>query len=143
LSTEQTTRELPEGRYGPARKPVSRRWRSWLFGVVALLVSGTGAYIAYVNLGPAPIDAQRVAFSPKPDNSMEITIEVTRDQPARPGVCIVRVRDVTGAESGRKEILIPPGGGNRLSTVIRSIGEPVTAEVFGCSYDVPRYLSSS
>jgi hypothetical protein len=52
--------------------------------------------------------------------------------------------DVTGAESGRKEILVPAGGGiRRLSTVIRSIGRPVTADVFGCSYDVPPYLSTS
>jgi hypothetical protein len=107
-------------------------------------VSGTLAYIAYQNFGTTPIDAQRVSFSAKPNDSMEITIDVTRDDPSRPGVCIVRVMDVTGAESGRKEILVPAGGGvRRLSTVIRSIGRPVTADVFGCSYGVPPYLSTS
>jgi hypothetical protein len=143
LSSEQAARTLPEGRYGttPGAKPA--RWRMWVFGLIALAVSGTVAYVAYRNLGAAPIDAQRVAFAAKPGNSMEITINVTRDDPARPGVCIVRARDISGAESGRKEIFIPTGGtSTRVSTVIRSIGQPVTADVFGCSYDVPRYLSS-
>jgi hypothetical protein len=107
-------------------------------------VSGTVAYIGYRNLGTAPIDAQQVGFSPEANNSMKLTIDVTRDDPSRPGVCIVYVQDVTGAETGRKEILVPPGGDStRVSTVIRSVGKPVTANVFGCSYDVPRYLSGS
>jgi hypothetical protein len=115
----------------------------WVFGLIALAVSGSVAYVAYRNLGAAPIDAQRVAFAAKPGNSMEITIDVTRDDPARPGMCIVRARDLSGAESGRKEIFVPTGGAStRVSTVIRSIGQPVTADVFGCSYNVPRYLSS-
>jgi hypothetical protein len=28
-----------------------------------------------------------------------------------------------------------------MTTVITSSGEPVTADVFGCSYQVPAYLS--
>jgi hypothetical protein len=144
LSTEQVTRTLPDDRYGSARGAAPRRWRIWVYGLIALAVSGTVAYVAYRNLGAAPIDAQQVGFSPKANNSMEITIDVTRDDPSRPGVCIVYVQDVTGAESGRKEILVPPGGASRrMSTVIRSIGKPVTASVFGCSYVVPRYLSTS
>lgn len=94
---------LPEGRYGTDRAPTSRRWRRWLFLAIALVVSGVVAYVAYVNLGSAPIDAERVAFSGKPGNAMEITLNVTRDDNNRPGVCVVRVRDKTGAESGRKE----------------------------------------
>ncbi|SFW65303.1 DUF4307 domain-containing protein [Amycolatopsis australiensis] len=134
---------LPEGRYGSGRATTSRRWRRWVFLAVALLVSGGIAWIAYVNLGTAPIDAERVAFAAKPGNAMEITLNVTRDDDNRPGVCIVRVRDKTGAESGRKELLIPAGARySRISTTVKSIGEPVTADVFGCSYDIPRYLST-
>jgi hypothetical protein len=134
---------LPEGRYGTRHARSPRRWRRWLFLAIALVVSGVIAYVAYVNLGSAPIDAERIAFAGKPGNAMEITINVTRDDISRPGVCIVRVRDKTGAESGRKELLIPAGPKyDRMSTTIRSIGEPVTADVFGCSYDIPRYLST-
>ena len=141
--TEDSAPTLPEGRYGTGRQQTSRRWRRWLYLVIALLVSGAIAYIAYINLGSAPIDAERIAFANKPGNAMEITINVTRDDDSRAGVCIVRVRDKTGAESGRKELLIPAGAKySRMSTVIKSIGEPVTADVFGCSYALPRYLST-
>lgn len=130
-------------RYGTQRATPSRRWRRWLFLAIALLVSGLIAWVAYVNLGSAPIDAERIAFAAKPGNAMEITLNVTRDDDSRPGVCVVRVRDKTGAESGRKELLIPAGAKyNRISTTIKSIGVPVTADVFGCSYDIPRYLST-
>lgn len=140
---EDSAPALPEGRYGAGRQQASRRWRRWLFLAIALLVSGVIAYVAYVNLGSAPIDAERIAFAGKPGNAMEITINVTRDDDSRPGVCIVRVRDKTGAESGRKELVIPAGAKySRMTTVIKSIGVPVTADVYGCSYDIPRYLST-
>ncbi|GAB3488843.1 DUF4307 domain-containing protein [Amycolatopsis cihanbeyliensis] len=132
---------LPEGRYGRARTRTRRGWRVWVVVLIALAVSGTVAYVAYRNLGTAPIEAQRLGFTEKPGNAMEITIGVNRDDPGRAGVCIVRVRDISGSESGRKEIVVPPGAGE-VSTVIKSIRRPVTADVFGCSYDVPQYLSS-
>ncbi|ASR38001.1 hypothetical protein BAY61_26670 [Prauserella marina] len=147
-STEKSERpSLPEGRYGsshPAnrRKRTVRGWRMWVFGAIALAVSITVTLVAYGNLGQAPIEAQRVGFEEKPGNAMEITIDVQRGEPDRPGVCIVRVRDISGAETGRKEIYVAPGE-ERLSTVIRSIGRPVTADVYGCSYNVPEYLSTT
>ena len=139
-----TTRALPEGRYGSARGGTSKRWRKWLYGALALVVSGVVAVVAYINLGPAPIDAERVAFDEQPGNAMSVTINVTRDDPDKAGVCIVRLSDITGAESGRKEVFIPAGDNHsRQTTVVRSIDRPVTADIFGCSYDVPSYLSSS
>lgn len=110
---------------------------------VALVVGGVIAYVAYRNLGSAPIEAERAAFEEKPGNTMAVTIDVTRNEPARAGVCIVRVRDLDGTETGRKELLVPPGEDSvRKTTVVHSSAKPVTAEVFGCSYDVPSYLSS-
>lgn len=139
-----TRSTLPEGRYGSAGKAQPRRWRRWLYLVIALLVSGTIAVVAYQNLGDGPISAERVAFKELPGNAMQITLTVSRDEPDRDGVCIVRARDKTGAESGRREVLVRPGAKNgTLTTVIKSVGQPVTADVYGCSYDVPRYLSSS
>jgi len=138
-----TTRALPEGRYGSAHGGAPRRWRRLLWGLLALVVSGIVAVVAYINLGPAPIDAERVSYDERPGNAMSVTINVTRDDPGKAGVCIVRVRDITGGESGRKEVYIPAGGNHSVqTTVIRSIDRPVTADVFGCSYNVPPYLST-
>jgi hypothetical protein len=138
-----TGRALPEGRYGTSRARTSRR-TYWIFGGLALALGVAATYLAYTNLGAAPIETQRTGFQSLPGNAMRMTFDVVRDQPDRPAVCIVRVRALDGAEGGRKEVLIPPGGtATSVSTVIRSTTEPVTAEVFGCSYQVPAYLSTS
>ena len=139
-----TTQALPEGRYGSSRGGAPKRWRKWLYGFVALVVSGVVAVVAYLNLGPAPISAEQVTFQAQPGNTMSVTINVTRDDPGRPGVCIVRTLDITGGESGRKEVYVP-GGENHstLTTVVHSIDRPVAVDVFGCSYNVPPYLSSN
>lgn len=133
-----TARSVPEGRYGRARRP-PRRWRVWALALVAALIGSAVLYVAYRNLGSAPIEAQRLGFTELPDNAMEITIGVTRDDPARPGVCIVTVRAISGLESGRREVFVRPGE-TEISAVIQSTERPVTADVFGCSYDVPPYL---
>lgn len=135
-------RELPEGRYGSraSAKPASR-WRRWALAGVGLLLACGVAYVAYQNLGNAPIDAQRTSFKAVGSDSVQITFSVTRESPSRPAVCVVRARVLDGSESGRKEVLVPPEVGS-VSTVIKSAGEPVTADVFGCSYEVPSYLTS-
>jgi uncharacterized protein DUF4307 len=137
-----STRALPEGRYGRARPHAPRRWRRWVYTAIGLVMGVVVAWVAYVNLGPAPISADQVSYSVRPDNTMELTINVIRDDPSRPGVCIVRARDNTGAESGRKEVFVPAGNNHSLqTTVIHNIDRPVAADIFGCSYSVPPYLS--
>lgn len=138
----ESTRTVPADRYGRSRRSGTSGRGRWVFVGLALAVAIGIAYVAFVNIGPAPVSAQRIAFSERPGDAMEITILVTRDEPERPAVCIVRVRDRAGAESGRKELFVPPSTGElRLRTVIRSGTPPVTADVFGCSYEVPEYLS--
>lgn len=139
-----TTRALPEGRYGSSSRGSAARWRRWVFIAVAVVAGLVVAWVGYLNLGPAAIDAERVSFARQPGDAMSITINVTRDDPSKPGVCIVTVRDLSGAESGRKEVYIPAGDNHSVqTTVIRSTDPPVDADVFGCSYSVPPYLSSS
>lgn len=134
-------RALPEGRYGRARRWTPRRWVIWVCTAAAIVVGGAVAWIAYVNLGPAPISADQVSYAVQ-GNAIQLTINVIRDDPSKPGVCIVRARDSSGAESGRKEVFVPPGDNHSLqTTVIQSTDRPVSADVFGCSYSVPPYLS--
>ncbi|WP_298175541.1 DUF4307 domain-containing protein [Saccharomonospora sp.] len=136
-----------EDRYGSARKRQAgprfrlRGNRAWLVGIVAVVALTLGGYIVYQQFFATPIDGQRVAFTELPGNAMEVTVDVIRNDPSRPAVCVVRVRDISGAESGRREIYVPPDVG-RLDTVVQSIERPVTADVYGCSYDVPEYLST-
>ncbi len=132
---------LLEDRYGARPRRASRR-TYWVIGAVALVVSGAVAWIGYQNLGTAPIATQATSFVNLPDDRMRMRFDVTRDAPERPAVCIVRVRVLDGSEGGRKEVYVPPGASTTtVTTVITSSGEPVTADVFGCSYQVPAYLS--
>nr|WP_232328239.1 DUF4307 domain-containing protein [Kibdelosporangium sp. MJ126-NF4] len=131
---------LPEGRYGSRTRQLSRT-RKWVLTGVGLLLAAGAAFVAYRNLGSAPIEGERTAFSPAGPDSVRITFAVTRDDPGRQAVCVVRARVRDGSEGGRKEVLIPPGE-STISTVIKSSGEPVTADVYGCSYQVPAYLST-
>jgi Domain of unknown function (DUF4307) len=134
-------RTLLEDRYGTRPKRASRR-TYWVVGAIALVVGGIVAWIGYQNFGTAPIETQPASFVNLPHNQLRMTFEVTRDEPSRPAVCIVRARVLDGSEGGRKEVYIPPAkGAVRVTTVITSSGEPVTADVFGCSYQVPAYLS--
>jgi hypothetical protein len=135
-------RELPEGRYGSARsRSGGSRVRRWVIGAVGVLFGCGIAYLGYVNLGSPPIDAERTGYDPLDASSIKITFDVTRDQPEKAAVCVVRALVLDGSEGGRREVLVPPAGSStRISTVIKSASEPVTADVFGCSYQVPPYL---
>jgi hypothetical protein len=129
-------------RYGTRPRKTSRR-TYWILGACALLLGGMVAWIGYANLGTAPIETQQVGFTNLPGDTMELTFEITRDTPGRAAVCIVKTRVRSGEEGGRREVLIPPGPATtRVTTAIKSSGEPVTADVFGCSYQVPEYLST-
>jgi hypothetical protein len=132
---------LLEDRYGKRPRRTSRR-TYWVIGAAALVVSGVIAWIGYRNLGTAPIETQATSFSNLSDDRMRMRFDITRDAPERAAVCIVRVRVLDGSEGGRKEVYIPPGASTTtVTTIITSSGEPVTADVFGCSYQVPAYLS--
>ena len=114
----------------------------WI-GLVLMLVIVLGliAFVAYYNLGPKPIEANSVRYTKLSDHSMEMTIQVDRDQPQQASVCVVRVRAMNGLETGRREVLVPAGQGS-VRTVVQSTRPPVTASVVGCSYNVPSYMST-
>jgi hypothetical protein len=133
---------LLEDRYGRRPKRVSRRGY-WIAGAVALVLGGVVAWVGYTNFGTAPIETQATSWANLPNNQMKLTFDITRDTPERAAVCIVRARVLDGSEGGRKEVYVPPGNGTvTMTTIITSSGEPVTADVFGCSYQVPAYLST-
>lgn len=136
-------RALPKGRYGNRGRAPARR-TYWIVGAAAVLAGGLITWLAYSNLGSAPIETERTGYESLPGNAMRLTFTVTRDHPDRPAVCVVRVRGRDGNEGGRKEVFVPPGGiPTTVSTIIHSAGEPVVADVFGCSYQVPPYLSNA
>jgi hypothetical protein len=105
-------------------------------------VAVAAVVVYYVGFGSTPIDGQQTSFTIRDDHSLSMTIEVQRDDPHRAADCVVRARSQSGAEVGRKEVLVPPANGTvREETVLRTTTRAVIGEVYGCTYDVPTYLS--
>ncbi|WHT18690.1 DUF4307 domain-containing protein [Crossiella sp. CA-258035] len=137
-------RPLPEGRYGRSSdRRTPQRVRIALL-VAGVLVGGVLAFVGYRNLGTTPIEGKQTAYEILGNDAVKISFEVARDQPERPAVCIVRARSKDGDEVGRREVLIPPSESTVIeSAVIKTSRPAITGVVFGCSYQVPEYLSST
>jgi hypothetical protein len=143
LPSGDSHRDLLEARYGSRFDRRARRWVRWILLGVVILAGGVVAVVAYRNLGPQPITGTQTAlvFS---DRSVRITFVVTRDHPERPGDCIVRALSRDGAEVGRKEVYVPAAGGSiQLTTVLHTSNQPVTGDVYGCTYRVPPYMTTA
>ncbi|MDA3627328.1 DUF4307 domain-containing protein [Saccharopolyspora oryzae] len=135
--------QIPEDRYGARAKKRPRPGLRWLLFAVVFVVLLGATYVGYQNLGTAPIEGKQVAFEIIDDQSVRIVVEVQRDDPQRPAECVVRSRAKSGLEVGRKEVLIQPADGvTRQETVVRTSSQPATGEVYGCTYNVPEYLSN-
>jgi hypothetical protein len=133
----------PESRYGRSRLPGwSRR------GVVitlALLVVAAGvgiAVIGYRRLGNRDVTGTLVGYRLIDDETVSVTISVTRPDPSRPADCIVRARSKDGSETGRREVLIPPSepATVQVTTIVKSFRPPAMGDIYGCGTDVPSYL---
>lgn len=132
------------GRAGGTRARPRKRWVYWSL-LAAFILAGVGVTVGYYhNFGPDPITVEDAGFSVVDDHSVRITFTVTRDHPERAADCVVRARDGDGTETGRREVYVPPTDGPAtMRTVLRTTERATTGESYGCSYQVPRYLSSS
>lgn len=140
---DQIVPESLASRYGrkPERRP-RRRWVYWSLLAVFIL-AGVGVTIAYYrNFGASPITTQNAGFRVVDDHTVRITFRVNRDDPSRAADCIVRSRDAAGSETGRREVYVAPSDGPvQLTTVLHTTERASTGETYGCSYQVPKYLS--
>ena len=138
--------ERPAARYG--RQRLSRRSRRWLaIGLTALvLLAGVVlAIVASQRLGRGDVQGELGGYQLVDDETLSVTIKVTRADPSRPVVCIVRARSIDGSETGRRELLVPPSAQDTVTvtTVVKSTRPPVVGDVYGCGTDVPPYLVAS
>jgi hypothetical protein len=135
--------ERPAARYGRQRLS-SRSRRRWAIGLFILIIA-VGVVVALVGfqrLGTGDVQGELGGYRLIDDGTAEVTITVTRKDPSRPVVCIVRSRAIDGGETGRREVLVPPSSQAtvQVTTVVKSSKRPVVGDVYGCGTDVPAYL---
>jgi Domain of unknown function (DUF4307) len=138
--------ERPAARYG--RQRLSGRQRRWIAAGLTVLVVAVGVIVAIVasgRFGSAEVEGELGGYRLVDDQTVEVTISVTRDDPSRPAVCIVRARSIDGSETGRREVLVPPSPAStvQVTTVVKASSKPVVGDIYGCGMDVPPYLVAS
>jgi hypothetical protein len=138
--------ERPADRYG--RQRLSRSNRRWIAIGLTVLVLAIGVGIAVIasqRLGTGEVKGELGGYQLIDSETVQVTITVTRDDPSRPVVCIVRARSIDGSETGRREVLVPPSSQKtvQVTTAVKASRPPVVGDVYGCGTDVPSYLVAS
>lgn len=115
-------------------------------GLTALIVAAgvAVAVVAFNRLGTADVKGELGGYKLVDDQTVSVTITVTRDDPSRPVVCIVRARSKDGGEVGRREILVPPSTETsvQVTTEVKTTKPPVIGDIYGCGTNVPAYLKA-
>jgi hypothetical protein len=140
--TEQAADRIAD-RYGKKPRHKRPRWVYWSLLGAFVLAGLVIAYVGYQNLGATPIDAEVASYQVVDDHTVSVTFTVTKDHPERAADCILDTPAASGAEVGRREVFVPPGENGILRTTVQTTQRATTAEFFGCSYQVPGYLTKS
>lgn len=137
-------RPVPSSRYGRPPMPPERRRRlvRVLGGLATLALIGV-AVMAYQRFEGADVEGMMGGYEVLDDQTVSVTISVTRKDPATPVVCIVRARSKDGSETGRREVFVGPGDARtvQVTTTVRSFRRPYVGDIYGCGTDVPPYLA--
>ena len=133
----------PEARYG--RQRVSLRQRRGVIVALTVLAVGLGlivAAIGYQRLGTSDVEGKLGGYRLVDDQTVDVTITVTRADPSRAVVCIVRARSKDGSETGRREIVVAPSDQRtvQVTVPVETSRPPVVGDVYGCGSDIPQYL---
>lgn len=119
------------------------RWGRWALLGAALVAAVIVTLVVWRSVGDPEVSGDRLTFEIVDDSTIELRFEVTREDSGQPAVCIAHAQSIDGRETGRREVLVPPSDGAvRIDTVIRTSQPPVTADIVGCSLNVPDYLRS-
>jgi Domain of unknown function (DUF4307) len=135
--------QRPAARYGRQRLS-HRAARTVVIGLtlLAVAVGGAIAVVGYRRLGTAQVEGTVTGYRVLDNETVSVTLAVTRKDPSRPAVCIVRARSLDGSETGRREVLVPPSTQTsvQVTTIVKASRPPVIGDVYGCGFNVPSYL---
>ncbi|MBB2993216.1 hypothetical protein FHR72_004723 [Mycolicibacterium iranicum] len=135
--------DRPTARYGGQRidRRTGRRIAIGLTALVAILGVAIAA-VAFSRFGSSEVKGEMAGYEIVDPHTVDVTISVTRDDPSRSVVCIVRARSKDGEETGRREVLVPPSQDTtvQVTTPVTSSRPVAIGDVYGCGTEVPGYL---
>lgn len=139
------TQKRPPGRYQSTARTRPGKFVTWGLTALVIIAGAIIAYVAYNKFAVKEIDTNVVSFDLMDDSTVDIHITVTRADPSRPAVCIIRARSKDGSETGRREVYVAPSDSQtvELTAPVRTSHPPAVGDVYGCSFDVPGYLRTS
>ena len=122
--------------------PSARRWLVIGLFLVIVAIGVTIATVAFQRLGAGDVKGELSGYQLIDDQTVSVTITVTRADPSAPAVCIVRARSINGDETGRREILVPASSSTSVvvDALVKTTKPPVVGDIYGCGLDVPSYL---
>lgn len=116
-------------------------------GIIGMLVV-TAAYIfVQMNRVSTPdVTATQAGWAReegREDDVFIFTLDVTREDPSLDAYCIIYALNYDVAEVGRRDVFIPAGGPStvRLDVPIQTREQAVAGDVYGCSTEMPEFLS--
>lgn len=109
---------------------------------VVLIVGFTARYI--MQNRAQPITASLISHERIDDSTSRVWIDVSRNDPAVPGYCIITSLNYERAEIGRRDVVLPAGGEEltRMYVDIPVRDLPVSGGVYGCSTTIPSFLDA-
>ena len=136
------TAEQPRRSARYPSKARTTRGKKWGFTALGVLAGIGLGFVMYQQFGPAEIEYEVVAFNVVDDDTLDIKLSVTRQDPSQEAVCIVRARSRDGSETGRREVLIPASDSSTvvLDSTVKTSQRPGMGDGYGCSFNVPEYL---
>ena len=136
---------LESSRYGRApMAPATGRRAKIAVTALAIAAGLAVAAIGYQRFTGSDVDGKMAAYEVLDNQTVSVTISVTRKDPGTPVVCIVRARSKDGAETGRREILVGASEAKtvQVTTTVKSYRQPLMGDIYGCGTDVPQYLQA-
>lgn len=130
-------------RYGTAARSRGHgRLLALVLGVVVVAAGLGVAYLGWMKFGPEEIGSEQLGYTVVDDSTIQVRIKVTRADPSKPVVCVLRAMDQDIAEVGRREVLVQPSehGTVEVTSVIKTTARPSTGTIYTCTDEVPAYL---
>ena len=142
--SDSTKFTRPAERYGAARRPVDksnrRTGRAVILAVLFVAIVTVVLFAQFISQREdADVTASMTNFERVEDDTLAMSIDVTRDDVDKPSYCIVTALNY---EVGRRDVVIPAGGPEtqRIDVEITTRDLPVSGSVYGCSTNMPAFL---